>query len=97
GLELLAKRGRLSMFSGLPSETPIIPLNSNEIHYKEAQIIGAYGCTSLQNRQAIGLLGSGKIDVSGLITHRFKLDDILEGFRVIELKKGLKAVIKTQT
>lgn len=97
GLEMLAKRGRLSMFSGLPSETPVISLNSNEIHYTEAQIIGAYGCTSLQNHQAIGLLGSGKIDASGLITHRFKLDDILDGFRVIEFKKGLKAVIKTQT
>lgn len=93
GVKMLAKRGRMSMFSGLPAETPTIALDSNKIHYKEAQIVGAYGCTSLQNRQAVSLLASGRVDMSKLVTHRFKLDNVLDGLDVIKFRKGLKAVI----
>jgi L-iditol 2-dehydrogenase len=91
--QLLAPRGRLCLFSGLPPETAQIPLDTNLIHYKELTITGAYGSTAAQNSAALKLITSGKVAVAWLITKRLPLGKIQEGMDYVAKRKGLKAVI----
>ena len=55
--------------------------------------MGAYGCTSRQNRTALELLSSGKVKVENLITHRIGLDEIEKGIEIMKSSAGTKAVI----
>ena len=42
-LQMLAPRGRFSLFGGLPKDKPTITLDSNVVHYKELMLMGANG------------------------------------------------------
>ena len=90
-INVLAKRGRILFFSGISNQN--VPIDYNLVHYRELHIIGAYGCTSEQNRKALRLIHSGAIDVKSLITERICLDDIRKGLASAKNKKGMKVVI----
>ena len=94
GIKFLSQRGRIVFFSGLKEEKRDIFMDHNLIHYKELRVIGAYGCTSRQNRIALRLLSEGKIKVGGLITHRLGLDKIEEGINITASSAGTKVVIR---
>lgn len=92
-LSLLAPRGRVSLFSGLPTHLASPGLDLNHIHYREEMVVGSYGCTPAQNRRALELISSGSIDVGRLITKRVSLGSILKGMEHAERRDGLKAVV----
>ncbi len=91
--KLLAPRGRLCLFSGLPASSVQLPWDFNLIHYRELTIIGAYGSTAAQNTAALRLIDTGKIPVSWLITKRLSLDALPQGLDYVDKQFGLKAVI----
>jgi len=93
-LELVAKRGSVNFFGGLPKEKPFINFNSNLVHYREFFITGTHGSAPLHNKIALDFLADGKIKTENYITHRFPLDKIKEGLEVTEKKQGLKVLIK---
>ena len=43
---------------------------------------------------ALKLLAAGRINYKAIITHRFPLSRIMDGFRVMEEKTGLKVLIE---
>lgn len=92
-LNLLAPRGRLCLFSGLPISDVQTPWDFNLIHYRELDIIGAYGSTAAQNTAALRLIGAGKIPVGWLITKRLSLDELPQGLEYVAKRAGLKAVV----
>ncbi len=92
-LELLAPRGRICLFSGLPPENALIHINANFIHYRDISIVGAYGCTVAQNSVALKLISSGEVKVDWLITKRISLDRIHDGIEHAAQREGLKAVV----
>jgi len=49
-LEMAAKRARVVYFAGLPKHDPVSPLDMNQLHYKELEILGAYGATHRPGR-----------------------------------------------
>ncbi|UEC43470.1 MAG: putative L-threonine 3-dehydrogenase [Methanothrix sp.] len=89
---LLAPRGRISLFSGLPPDLASARLDLNRLHYREHMIVGSYGCTPAQNRKALELI-SGGMDVRGLITERVSLRKIWRGMEHARDRRGLKAVV----
>lgn len=91
-LSLLAPRGRISVFSGLPGPLSHPGFDMNTLHYKENTMVGAYGCTNAQNREAMSMLANG-LDVGWLITGRFPLSRIGDAFGHAEDRNGLKAVV----
>jgi L-iditol 2-dehydrogenase len=93
-IDLARNRGRINFFGGLPKGTPPIQLDSNTIHYGELLVTGSHGCVPRHHRTALGLLASGAIDVKSLITHRLPLDDILEGFEIVENRTGMKVIVE---
>lgn len=94
GVKILNKRGRIVFFSGLPYGYENISLNHNLIHYNEIQIFGAYGCTSEQNREAVRMLSTGRINVKYLITHRISLDALIKGFEMVDTHNAMEVVVK---
>ena len=92
-LALLAPRGRISLFSGLPPSFERPRLDLNLLHYREHLIAGAYGCTRAQNGEALELITSRGVDVGGLFTKRVPLRKISAGLDHAERRRGLKAVL----
>ena len=94
GLAVLAKRGRLCLYAGLPKEGETHPVNLNRLHYLEASLVGAYGCTSRQNALAVELMAQGRIAVDQMISHRLPLNRVAEGLELVLSRGGLKVVIE---
>ena len=92
-LEMAARRGRISLFGGLPKDKPIIRFDSNLVHYRELFVVGAYGSAPRHNRDALGLISSGDVVVDDLITHRLPLDEVKEGIGTVTTGEGLKVVV----
>ncbi|MFH0797299.1 MAG: alcohol dehydrogenase catalytic domain-containing protein [Candidatus Omnitrophota bacterium] len=91
--KLLAPRGRINLFGGLPKDDYRITINANEIHYKEFFVSGASSSLARQNKEALELIASGKVDAGKLITHRFPLIEIVKAFETVESHSALKVVI----
>jgi L-iditol 2-dehydrogenase len=92
-LEMAAKRAKVVYFAGLPKHDPVSPLDMNELHYKELAILGAYGATNRQYRITMDYLDRRQEDLARVVTHRFSLDHIEQGFETIRGGTGLKVVI----
>ncbi len=94
GLRMLARRGRLSLFGGLPKDNPTITIDSNLVHYRELMIVGVNGSSPAHNRQALDLIASGRVPVTDLITHRLPLGDILDAIEIVARGEGIKVTIE---
>ncbi|MCL1870103.1 MAG: zinc-dependent dehydrogenase [Promicromonosporaceae bacterium] len=94
GLQMLAPRGRISLFGGLPKDKPTITLDSNLVHYKELSIWGANGSSPAQNKKALSLIADGSVPVTDLITHKLPLDQITAGLDVVKNGTGIKVTIE---
>jgi len=95
-VEMVAHRGYINLFGGLPSNARPMSFYSNKLHYRESFITGSHGSVPRQHKIAVKLLGSGHVRVKPLITHRFSLDEIQEAFAVMESRRGMKACVFPQ-
>jgi len=93
-LRMLARRGRLSLFGGLPKDKPTITLDSNLVHYRELTLVGANGSSPENNKRALGLIASGAVPVKDLITHRLPLTEVLDAIGIVERGEGIKVTIE---
>ncbi len=93
-LRMVKRKGRVSLFGGLPPDHSRGHLDSNLIHYKEIGVFGAHASTAMQNRLALNLLASGQIRASHYANHVFPLERIWEGMTAVKEGKILKAIVK---
>lgn len=94
GVRMLARRGRLSLFGGLPKDKPTITIDANLVHYRELTIVGVNGSTPEQNRRALDLIASGAVPVADLITHRLPLDRVLDAIDIVARGEAIKVTIE---
>lgn len=92
-LRLMAPQGRISIFSGPKKGNYEVPFDVRSLHYKEICLIGAYGCSSRQNRKAVKMIQDGRTDVAWLITEEVALDDLPRTFERINQRQGMKSVV----
>ncbi len=92
-LELLAPRGRLNLFGGLPKDNCFITTNADSIHYKELFVGGASSSLARQNREALELIAAGYVHAERYITHTFPLEQINLAFENVERRSAIKVVI----
>lgn len=92
-LKQLSPRGRICIFSGPAPGNYQVKIDIRSIHYHELAVIGAYGCTSRQNRQAVELLAKGMIKADWLITKKTNLAGIKEAFCHSSQRSGMKSVV----
>jgi L-iditol 2-dehydrogenase len=96
-LRIMAPRGRVCAFSGLPRDDPRISVDINALHYRELTVVGAYGCSSRSNAEALALLVKEEVNLAPLISGRMPLGGIETAFALIEQRKALKCVIDDLT
>ncbi|MGC7096929.1 zinc-dependent dehydrogenase [Amycolatopsis lurida] len=94
GLRMAARRGRISFFGGLPKDNPIIACDSNLVHYRELTIYGANGSSPEHNKRALELIATGAVPVDDLITHRLKLDGVLDAIDTVASGEAIKVTIE---
>jgi len=92
-LELLRPGGTICLFSGLPIKKSKVNIDMNAIHYNEYRILGAYGNTARQNRKALDMMATGKIDAKWLISNSLPLPEIWRGIDLVKNKIGFKTII----
>jgi len=92
-LGMLAFRGRLNLFGGLPPGTPPISFDSNWVHYREAVVTGSHGSVPRHHRLALKLLAAGTIDGARYLTHRFPLAQIHQAFAAAAGGEALKVIV----
>ena len=93
-LKMVARRGRISFFGGLPKDNPIIACDSNLVHYRELTIVGANGSSPAHNKRALELIARGEVPVADLITHRLPLDRVLEAIETVADGKAIKVTVE---
>jgi L-iditol 2-dehydrogenase len=93
-LEMVARRGRVSLFGGLPRGNSVIRFDSNLVHYQELFVFGAYGSAPHHNREALALIATGKVPVEDLITHRLPLGEVRKAIDIVTSGDGLKVVVE---
>jgi L-iditol 2-dehydrogenase len=93
-VRMLARRGRLSLFGGLPKDAPTITLDSNLVHYRELTLVGANGSSPRHNTLALEHIAGGVVPVHDLITHRLALDEVLEGIEIVARGDAIKVTIE---
>jgi threonine dehydrogenase-like Zn-dependent dehydrogenase len=86
-----ARPGGTVLLFGVPPTGQQMSLEAFKIFRKGLTMLSSF--TSVRNSyQAVALLQSGQIDVSGLISHRLTLDQFQRGVELIE--QGLEGVRK---
>jgi L-iditol 2-dehydrogenase len=91
-LAVLAKRGRMSLFSGLSGESTGC-IDSNQIHYRELAVFGAHASTPAQNSMVLAWLARGKLKVIKYVSQTFGLQDIEKAFHALQSRRLMKAII----
>lgn len=91
--KMVAHRGRVNLFAGLPPGSPSVPLDTNFLHYREAFVFGSHGSVPRHHKLALSIIERGGISPDKYITHVFPLDGILDAFKAVETRDALKAAI----
>jgi len=86
------KGGIFNIFGGPPAGQPV-PVDLRWVHYSEIVLTGTFASTPADFQQAISLIGSGEIEVGDLISHRYKLDDLLEAVEQARRQEIIKGVV----
>ena len=76
---LVDKGGTVNIFGGLKSGCTIT-IDPNIIHYSEVKVVGTFGFSSKNYLDAAHSIAEGKVDLSSLITHEFKLEEADKAF-----------------
>jgi L-iditol 2-dehydrogenase len=92
-LSHLNMRGRLVVFSGLSPDKSGITIDFNPLHYCEQTIIGAYGCAFRHGRAALDDIGSRKVAVQDLVSHRMPLKDLEHALTLVEKRDCMKILL----
>jgi L-iditol 2-dehydrogenase len=89
----LNKRGRLVVFSGLSPDRSVINVDFNQLHYFEQTIVGAYGCAYRHGERALEYIGTGKIEVIDMISHRISLWELDRALELLEKRECRKILL----
>ncbi|MGA3173736.1 MAG: alcohol dehydrogenase catalytic domain-containing protein [Syntrophorhabdales bacterium] len=88
-------RGGTILFFAVPNPGETIKVDLSPFWRNDIRLKTCYGAAPLDNKQAMELMRAGNVDVKDLITHRYGLEDIMEGFKIAaEGKNCLKVIIK---
>jgi threonine 3-dehydrogenase len=92
GTRMLAPGGRMSLL-GLPSGPVSLDL-TDQVIFKEARLIGVTGRELFRTwQQTTTLLATGMVDVTPVITHRFRLEQFEEAFEVTASGRSGKVIL----
>jgi L-iditol 2-dehydrogenase len=89
-----APRGRVSLYGGLPPGAPLPAFDTNHVHYHELTVSGTSGASPAQTSEALGLIASGTLPVTDLITHHFPLAQFAGALAAMSSGQEIKVTIE---
>lgn len=90
----VARSGRILAFAGLPPAEALVAIDANRIHYEQLELIGAFGGTPATYARAVAWLAASDLDLAGLVTHEFAIDEAVAAYDNIAAGNGLKSVLR---
>lgn len=93
-LSVLAPQTVVNFFGGLPSDTPSIPINTNQLHYQENVLTGSHGSSPKQHSLAVDLISKNRAFFKKLISKTLSITEFKEAFEIASNSKNLKVIIK---
>lgn len=93
-IAMVAKRGVVNLFGGLPKTAAAISLLSNHLHYREAYVTGSHGATPEHHAQALNMICDGKFDARALISECFPLSEIHRAYELAGSGTVAKVIVK---
>lgn len=93
GLRLAAKGGTVLIYAPLPpGET--LPVDVCDLLFSEKTLVSTYSCGPDDTRMALDFIRHGRVQTSGLVTHRFGLEEVAEAMRLAaKAGESLKVVV----
>jgi L-iditol 2-dehydrogenase len=92
-MDVAAVNGTVIFFGGLPKDKAKVLQDSNIVHYKQIWITGTTRSNMSQFRRSLKLIADKRVDVSGIVTHKFPLEKIRKAFEQVIQGKGMKSVV----
>ncbi len=89
-LDSMANGGKVAMLAILPKDTNI---DWNKVVFKGLFIKGIYGREMYDTWYKMSAMIQGGLDISPVITHRFKVDDYQEAFRIMASGNSGKIIL----
>ena len=93
-LQTVTAGGTLLLFT-MPAPGDRIPLDGNDLYFREVQIVPSYSCGPVEMKLALAMLSEGRIPVVDLITHRFPIARAPEAFARARAPEGSLKVVLT--
>lgn len=93
-VELVRKRGKVVLFGGLPSASPMTTLDGNRLHYNEIRVFGTFSYHPSYHALALETIDRGLINADDIITHTFSLDQIDKAFQTASSGEALKVIVQ---
>lgn len=91
-VQLLATHGRLNFFAGLGVAAGV-EIDTNRVHYKGLTLTGTTGSSNADYAKALQLVGERRVDLSGMLSETFPIQDIAGAFAYAASGAGMKAVV----
>ena len=92
-LELVASRGRVCLFGGMPKGKEMVSLNTNLIHYKEISVVATTGSSIADFKETLDIAASGRIPLKEIVTGEFLIENIKDAFDYASSGLEMKAVV----
>lgn len=83
--------GSVVLFAHAPEDAPA-NLDLNALFRTERRVIATYSGSLREQREVFGLLSSGLLDPSPLVTHTLPLDDFTDGVSLVASRQALKVL-----
>lgn len=93
-VRIVAKRGYVCMFGFTHKDWPWIKFDSNDCHYREFFVTGAFAYSRKQFKLALDLLASGAIQTDKLNTHLLPLSGTVDALEAMNKGEGLKVLVE---
>jgi L-iditol 2-dehydrogenase len=93
GISCAGRGGKVIFFT--PTQPgDVLPIQPNDIYFKDINIITSYSCGPDDTKAALQFISNGTVDTEGLITHRFPLEKTAEAFHLTtKAEDSLKVII----
>lgn len=90
------ERGGTILFFAPTDKGVTVPVSINELFFRnDITFTTSYAGTPSDYKDALDLIGSGKVKVSDMITDRLSLDEIVKGFQLVAgAKDSIKVIVK---
>jgi L-iditol 2-dehydrogenase len=92
-VNLVRKRGRVSLFASLPVGKNILELDSRKVHYGELAVYGASDSTARHVARALEILQKPAFPREALASHVLPFEEFHRAIEIMRAREGMRVVL----